>query len=168
MGLVVGEVTSATASETSRSTPRSWRDGIILCRLYCPQASRWTVSLCVCVRIPLSHCLADGDPTESGIRRTLCVLDIYVSQRSESIVILCSYYTDGHTIAHRSRFVCFWKKKENRKKKSQKKEEKEVLATGKHPVLSAVMLFFSSPPLTFTTPIKISLSHSFAFVLIIR
>lgn len=52
MGLVVGEVTSATASETSRSTPRSWRDGIILCRLYCPQASRWSVSLCVCVRIP--------------------------------------------------------------------------------------------------------------------
>lgn len=58
------------------------------------------------------------------------------------------------------------KKKENRKKK--KKEEKEVLATGMHPVLSAVMLFFSSPPLTFIMPIKISPSHSFAFVLIIR
>lgn len=92
----------------------------------------------------------------------------YVFQRSESIVILCSYYTDGHTIAHRSRFVCFWGKRKTEKKKKKKKEEKEVLASGMQPVLSAVMLFCSSPPLTFITPIKISPSHSFAFVLIIR
>lgn len=45
------------------------------------------------------------------------------------------------------------------KMKKKKKEEKQVLASGMHPVLSAVMLFFSSPPLTFITPIKISLSQ---------
>lgn len=49
--------------------------------------------------------------------------------------------------------------KKKKKKKKQKKEEEEVLATGMHPVLSAVMLFFSSPPLTFIMPIKISLSQ---------
>lgn len=59
------------------------------------------------------------------------------------------------------------KKKNEEKKKKMKKEENEVLATGMHPVLSTVMLFFSSP-LTFIMPIKISPSHSFAFVLTIR
>lgn len=51
-------------------------------------------------------------------------------------------------------------KKKRRKKKTEKEEEEEeVLATGIHPVLSAVMLFSSSPPLTFIMPIKISLSQ---------
>lgn len=109
--------------------------------------------MCMCAYTSPIVLLMETQPNPAFDEPFVSWTYMYLKGR-RAIVILCSYYTDGHTIAHRSRFVCFWGENE---KKRQKKEEKEVLATGMHTVLSTVMLFFSSP-LTFITPIKTSLS----------
>lgn len=57
------------------------------------------------------------------------------------------------TLLHTAHDLLFLGGKKKTEKK-RKKKKKEVLATGMHPVLSTVMLFFSSPPLTFIMPIK--------------
>lgn len=124
MGLVVGEVTSATASETSRSTPRSWRDGIILCRLYCPQASRWSVSLCVSVRIPPPIVLLmETQPNPAFDEPFVSWTCLYLKGRRASLFFVRT--TLMATLLHTAHVLfVFGGKSKKKKDRKKKKEEK--------------------------------------------
>lgn len=67
--------------------------------------------MCMCAYTSPIVLLMETQPNPAFEEPFVSWTYMYLKGRRASLGILCSYYTDGHTIAHRSRFVCFWGKK---------------------------------------------------------
>lgn len=121
--------------------------------------------MCMCVYTSPIVLLMETQPNPAFDEPFVSWTYMYLKVRRASLFFVrTTSYTDGRTIAHRSRFVCFWGKS---KKKKQKKEEKRSPSHRNAPstVGRDAFLFISS---THVHHANQNLPHSFAFVLIIR